>query len=62
VLAALAISRNIEYMTGISIKHFVRLLRPIRSGIVSINENEILAEPIIPVAVKNILGKLNSGH
>lgn len=62
VLAALAISRNIEYMTGISIKHFVKLLRPIRSGIVTINENEILAEPIIPVAVKNILGKLNSGH
>jgi hypothetical protein len=37
VLAALAISRSIEYQTGISIKQFVKLLRPIRSGIVTIN-------------------------
>ncbi len=29
------------------VKHFVRLLRPIRSGFVTIYENEILAEPII---------------
>ncbi len=34
VFAALAMSRNIEYQTGISIKQFVKLLRPIRSGIV----------------------------
>jgi transposase len=62
VLAALAISRNIEYQTEISIKQFVKLLRPLRSGIVSINGNELLAEPEIPASVKTLLKLLNSGH
>ena len=62
VLAALAISRNIEYQTEISIKQFVKLLRPLRSVIVSINGNELLAEPEIPASVKTLLKLLNSGH
>jgi len=62
VLAALAISRNIELQTELSIKQFVKLLRPIRSGIVTINENEILAEPEVPSSVQAMLRKLNSGH
>jgi hypothetical protein len=62
VLAALAIGRNIESQTGISIKQFVKLLRPIRSGIVTINGKEIFAEPEIPAAVKPILNRLVSGH
>ena len=62
VLAALAVSRNIEYQTGISIKQFVKLLRPIRSGIVTINEREILAEPEIPEQVKTLLKCLTPGH
>jgi transposase len=62
VLAALAISRSIEYQTGISIKQFVKLLRPIRSGIVTINGKEILAEPKLPETVKNLLICLSSGH
>jgi len=62
VLAALAISRNIEHQTGVSIKQFVKLLRPIRSGIVTINEREILAEPEIPEQVNILLKHLTSGH
>jgi len=58
----LAIGRNIEYQTGISIKQFVKLLRPIRSGIVTINGNEFLAKPEIPDAVKSVLNRLGSGH
>ena len=62
VLAALAISRSIERQTGISIKQFVKLLRPIRSGIVTINGREMLAEPEVPEPVKSLLNKLSSGH
>ena len=62
VLAALAIGRNIESQTGISIKQFVKLLRPIRSGIVTINGKEFFAEPEIPATVKPILNRLISGH
>jgi len=62
VLTAMAISRNIEQQTEISIKQFVKLLRPIRSGIVSINGRELLAEPEVPEPVKTVLIKLGSGH
>lgn len=62
VLAVLAISRNIESLTGVSIKQFVKLLRPIRSGIVTINEREILAEPEIPEQMKILLKHLTPGH
>ena len=62
VLAALAISRRIEHQTGISIKQFVKLLRPIRSGLVTINGKEILAEPEVPKSVEELLFRLSSGH
>jgi transposase len=62
VFAALAVSKNIEQKTGISIKQFVKLLRPIRSSIVMFNEKEILAEPIVPEPVSEVLKKLSPGH
>jgi len=62
VLAALAISRSIERQTGISIKQIMKLLRPIRSGIVTINGKDILAEPVVTEAVKILLDSLSSGH
>jgi len=62
VLAALAISRNIESLAGVSIKQFVKLLRPIRSGIVTINEREVLAEPDIPEQVKTLLKHRTPGN
>jgi hypothetical protein len=62
VFTALAISRNIEYQVGISIKQFVKLIRPLRSGIVTINGKKILAEPEVPDEAKGVLNKLFSGH
>jgi transposase len=62
VLAALAVSKSIEAQTGISIKQFIKLLRPIRSGVITINSNEIVAEPEIPLSIKSILMTLSSGH
>jgi len=62
VLAALAISRHIEHLTGISIRQFVKLLRPIRSGIVTINGIEVVAEPEITERAESILEKLLPGH
>jgi hypothetical protein len=62
VFAALAIGRNIEYQPRISIKQFVKLLCPIRSGIVTINGNELMAEPEIPDVVKSVLNSLGWGH
>lgn len=62
VLAALGISKQIEYQTGISINQFVKIMRPIRTGLAVINGNEILLEPVVPSSVKSIINKLNSGH
>jgi hypothetical protein len=62
VFAALAISKNIEHQTGISIKHFIKLPRSIRSGIVTFNGKEFLAEPEVPDEAKQVLMNLVSGH
>lgn len=62
VLASLAIGTMIENYTGMSIKRFVRIMRPIRSGIVKINGKEYQAEAEISPEVKAIIRKLQSGH
>jgi transposase len=62
VLAALAIRRYIERKTGISIKQFIKMLRPIRSGIVSCNGKELLAEAEVPEAASGVLNSLFLGH
>ena len=48
VFASLAVSRRIEWLTGISIKRFIRNLRPIRSGTVTLNGKEYTAEAEVP--------------
>ncbi len=62
VLASMAVSRRIERLTGVSIKRFVRKLRPIRSGIVTLNGKEYSAEAEIPKDIHRLLQKLQSGH
>lgn len=59
VLAALAISRNIEFVTGISIKQFVKLIRPLRSAVLT---KGILVQPEVPEVAKMVLNRLFSGH
>ncbi len=58
VLAALAIGKTIEKNTGLSIKRFIRTLRPIRSGIVTINGQEYQAEAEIQPEIKILMRKL----
>ncbi|MGI0061882.1 MAG: IS1634 family transposase [Nitrosotalea sp.] len=62
VFAALAIGKTIERLTGMSIKRFVHTIKPIRSGIVTINGKEYLAEAEIPSGVISIVDKLKTGH
>ena len=62
VFAALAIGKTIERRTGMSIKRFVKNMRPVRSGIVNINGVDYLAEAEIPPQIKPWIRKLYSGH
>ena len=62
VFASLAVSRRIEWLTGISIKRFIRNLRPIRSGTVTLNGKEYTAEAEVPKDIHRLIQKLQSGH
>lgn len=58
VFTALAIARHIEYTTGISIKKFIKLLKPIRAGIISINGTLYPIKPKIPDYIQTFLSSL----
>ncbi len=62
VLAALAMGRLIEAKTGVSLKQFIKTLRPVRAGSVLINGKEYPATEVIPDTVKALLRKIHSGH
>jgi hypothetical protein len=62
VFAVLAIEKLIESRTGTSIKRFVNTVRPIRSGVVTINGIEYPTEAEISAHVKRLLSKLHAGH
>ena len=62
VLAAIALGRWIEEKTHVSLKKFIQLLLPIRSGIVTINGKAYEANPEISPLIHNLLAKLPSGH
>lgn len=58
VFAALAVARYIEAMTGLSIKKFIRILAPIRTGVVSVNGVSLPLKPLIPDDVTVLLKRL----
>lgn len=62
VMAALAMGKTVEQKTGLSIKKLVKLLRPIRKGMITINGILYPAEPEIPDEVLDILKQLRAGH
>ncbi len=62
VFTALAIGKAIEQKAGVSIKRFIKTLRPIRSGTVSIGGKEYQAEPELSTEVQTLLRKLRPGH
>lgn len=62
VFASLAIGRTIERQSGVSLKQFIKTLRPIRNGTVVINGKTYQADAIIPPAIVQLLQKLEVGH
>ena len=62
VFTSLAISRQMEKLTGLSIKRIINSFRSIRSGIITINGEEYPAEPEIPKDIHKLLQRLKSGH
>lgn len=58
VFTALAVARYIESATGLSISKFVNLLKPIRTGIISINGALYPVKPVIPAHIQTFLTSL----
>jgi hypothetical protein len=63
VFAALAVSRQAQTRTGLSINKILKTLRPLRSATVTIGTQQITAQPRIPTAAQAVLDDLGwSGH
>ena len=61
VFAALAVSREVQARTGLSINKIVKTLRPLRTATITLGRQQITAEPRIPAAAQQILDDLTSG-
>jgi len=63
VFAALAVSREAQDRTGVSIKKIVQTLRPLRTATISLGNQQLTAPPRIPDHAQAILDDLaQSGH
>lgn len=58
VFAALAISRHLQQVTGISIKRLVQTLRPLQSMTGQFGAHTIIAEPTLNSATSKIIESL----
>ena len=61
VFAALAVSREAQARTGVSIKKIVQTLRPLRTATISLGHQQITAPPRIPDHAQAILHDLAEG-
>ena len=59
VFAALAISREAQQRTGVSIKKILTTLRPLRSATITINGHELTAAPQISDEAQNLPDRLS---
>jgi hypothetical protein len=58
VFAAIAVSRHLQEATGISIKRFVKLLAPVKDGVIAIDGNEHLISAEMTPEIEKLLTKL----
>jgi hypothetical protein len=62
VFAALAVSREAQTRTGISINKIVQTLRPLRTATITLGGRRIEVPPRIPHEVQHLLDELAGGH
>ena len=58
VFAALAVARYLQSRTGWTIKRFVRTLRPLQTGTITIAGHQITAQPRLDPETAALLEKL----
>ncbi|SCG71430.1 hypothetical protein GA0070560_1421, partial [Micromonospora halophytica] len=63
VFAALAISREAQARSGLSINKILKTLRPLRSATITIGTQQVTAHPRIPTETRTLLTALGwRGH
>lgn len=62
VFAALAVSRDLQTRTGVTIKKLVQTLRTARSATIHINGQRMTLDPELTEPVRTILDRLQGGH
>lgn len=62
VFAALAVARYLQNLTGQSIKKIVQTLQSLRTVVVTVGDQELLAEPAIDDAARQLIHDINAGH
>lgn len=63
VFAALAVSREAQARSGLTINKILKTLRPLRSATVTIGAQQVTAQPRIPAQTRTLLNDLGwSGH
>ena len=62
VLAALAVSRHLQQLSGVSIKKLVQTLRTARSATIDINGQRMTLDPELTGPARTILDRLETGH
>lgn len=63
VFAALAVSREAQTRSGLSINKILKTLRPLRSATITIGSQQVTAQPRIPNDTRELLNNLGwSGH
>ena len=58
VFAAIAVSRVVQEVTGVSIKKFVKLLAPVKDGVLIIDQEEHAIPAVVPDEIAELLTKL----
>ena len=62
VFAALAVSRYLQNLSGVSIKKLVQTLRAARSATIDINGQHLTLDPELTPAARALLRRLQEGH
>lgn len=62
VFAALAISREAQARTGVSISRIVKTLRPLRTATITLGGRQIEVPPRVPDDAQRLLDDLDGGH
>jgi hypothetical protein len=62
VFAALAISREAQARTGVSISKIVKTPRPLRTATITVTGRQIAVPPRVPEETQRLLDDLEGGH